>query len=633
MNTNLRDIRQSIVTDAPVPLSEAEQHHSEKKLRLERFARLSQFSAIGLVVVLLVAVVAIQISEQDQIRANVTVFGIDVGGMTRDDALAAVQHARDVRMAQELELVDNGQQWDKSAATLGLHMDVEAAVDKAFDSGRSGFGLSRLAAAWHLRPDNLTVGADQIVVDEDALAAQLQPIADEIHQPRIVPALNVTEDGTAVYTNAQVGRDLDREASIERISDALASGATTVNLAVIEDAPAATDEDFAAARDTMQQILDAPIVIKAGEQTWEFTPPEVLPAISVKAPIDGSPAEIIVDSQWVESIIQGIAFQVDRGPRSPRVWWNGDGELVVTEQPKDGIEIDQGQAVALFTDVLTGENSANEITLPATTIPAPAPPSDLASLGLSSVIAESTTPYGYSIPERKHNIELAASLLNGTLVMPGQTFSFNSEIGSTSLEAGFQIGYGIANVNGALRTVPSEAGGICQVSTTVFQPVFSTGYEIVERYTHSYWIDHYKYHGMVGMDATVDEASGLDFRWKNDSNYPVLLQVIADGQNFTVKLIGQQPDWEVELKEPVVTNIDWADTETIHYQPDTSLPVGSTMAIEHAENGFDVRTVRIVKEPDGTERVWDVTTTYGKSRNVVLVGSEDGELPPGFPPS
>jgi vancomycin resistance protein YoaR len=199
-------------------------------------------------------------------------------------------------------------------------------------------------------------------------------------------------------------------------------------------------------------------------------------------------------------------------------------------------------------------------------------------------------------------------------------------------DAGFKVAFGIINNDGELRTIPTEAGGICQVATTVFQPVFATGYEIIQRSTHSYWIPSYSYNGMVGLDATVDPAAGLDFKWLNNSPHAVLIQAQADGENFLVRLIGQKPNWQVQIDEPLITDIQWADTETVYYEPDTSIPVGQQVRVERAHDGFDVKIARTVSDPDGTQRYWEDEVTYGKSRNVILVGSEDGELPAGFAP-
>src|SRR5690606_286560 len=175
-----------------------------------------------------------------------------------------------------------------------------------------------------------------------------------------------------------------------------------------------------------------------------------------------------------------------------------------------------------------------------------------------------------------------------------------------------------------LRTIPSEAGGICQVSSTVFQPVFWSGYQIERRSTHSYWITSYTSQGYPGLDATVDSTTGLDFRWMNNSSTAVLIGAEADGQNLTIRLFGTPPDWSVEVDPPEITNVVEADTAEV-LQDDPSLPAGQRLAIERANDGFDIKIVRRVHESDGNVRELVLETTYGPSRNVVLVGTGEAD--------
>ena len=94
-----------------------------------------------------------------------------------------------------------------------------------------------------------------------------------------------------------------------------------------------------------------------------------------------------------------------------------------------------------------------------------------------------------------------------------------------------------------MHTVPSVAGGICQVATTLFQPVFWAGYQLEERYWHLYWIPSYTSRGIVGLDATVDADAGLDFKWINPTEDFVLIQASTDAEHVTFRLYGQKPPW------------------------------------------------------------------------------------------
>ena len=605
-----------------------------RRRKLTWLARLSWGGAL-LFVLALVAVAAIyQVREQDQIRAGVSVFGVDVSGMTVEEARAAVRAETEARAARPLVLVDRETTWEVTQREVGLRFDVDAAVADAFDAGRSGHGPGRLAVLWHLRDGSTSFGPAHVSVATDAAQAVLTGLASDIYLPTIQPDFSIDNEGRHHYVAAQTGRELDVEASRDAIVQALADGAPSLDLTVAEYPPVAENSDYAPLLAQAENALDEPITLVAGDQSWTFTPVQIASRLTIVTPSGGAPAHFQLDEAWAINVIDEIGWAIDRSPQSPRVWWDASGALVVVEHPQAGYVIEAGEALQMASDAFAGNTNGNTITLPVTVLLPPSLPADLNALGLTAVIAESSTPYGGSIDARKHNIEQAAKILNGVLIMPGQTFSFNSEIGPMTVDAGFQVAYGIANLDGQLRTIPTEAGGICQVATTVFQPVFATGYEIVQRTTHSYWIPSYTYNGMVGLDATVDPDSGLDLKWTNNSEHAVLIQAEADDDNFTVRLIGQRPAWEVKIDEPDITNIDWADDETVYYEPDTSIPVGQTVRIEHAHEGFDIRIVRTVTSPDGSERIWDGKMSYGKSRNVVLVGSEDGELPADFvPPS
>ena len=604
-----------------------------RRRKMTWLTRLS-WGGAGLFIILLVGITALyQIREQDQIRDGIAVFGVDVSGMSHEEARAAVMAETEARAARPLTLVDGDQTWEVTQREIGLRFDVDAAVNEAFAEGREGFGPDRLAVLWHLKSGTKTFGTGHVAVATDATQSILAGLADDIYQPTIQPDFSINDDGQYIYIPAQTGRELNIETSRDDIVYALAEGDTSLDLTVTEYPPVAENSDYAPLLTQAENALDAPITLVAGEKTWTFTPGQIASRLTIIEPSGGLPARLQLDQEWAIDLIDEIGWAIDRAPQSPRVWWDGTGQLVVTQEPRPGYVIEAGEALKIATDAFEGHTAGNGVALPVTEILPPALPADLNALGLTDVISESTTPYAGSIDERKHNIELAAQILNGVLIMPGQTFSFNSEIGPMTLDAGFQVAYGIANFDGQLRTIPTEAGGICQVATTVFQPVFTTGYQIEQRSTHSYWIPSYTHNGIVGLDSTVDPDSGLDLKWTNNSEHAVMIQAVADGEDFIVRLIGQRPSWEVEIKEPEITNIDWADEETVYYEPDMSIDVGTMVTVEHAHEGFDVRIIRTVTTQDGVERIWDGKMSYGKSRNVVLVGSEDGALPEGFQPA
>ncbi|MBV9170839.1 MAG: VanW family protein, partial [Chloroflexi bacterium] len=223
--------------------------------------------------------------------------------------------------------------------------------------------------------------------------------------------------------------------------------------------------------------------------------------------------------------------------------------------------------------------------------------------------------------EKKHNIQLAADRLNGVVVAPGQTFSFNDSVGPTTIDAGFQWGFAIESGNNGPKTVPSVAGGICQVATTLFQPVFWAGYQLEQRYWHLYWIPAYTSRGVVGLDVTVDGDSGLDFKWTNTTKDYILIQSASDDSNVYFALYGKKPPWKVSVDDAVITNRTPPDTRPIA-QPEPTLPWGRSLVVETARDGFDAEVKRHVIPDDGSKaRDLDLKSTYEPAHTVTLVGT------------
>jgi vancomycin resistance protein YoaR len=208
------------------------------------------------------------------------------------------------------------------------------------------------------------------------------------------------------------------------------------------------------------------------------------------------------------------------------------------------------------------------------------------------------------------------------MVPPGAVFSFNQSVGPTTVAAGYQVGYGITIRGGQAVTVPSEAGGICQVATTIFHAAFWAGFSIVERQGHLYWIPRYGQppRGMKGLDATVDDP-WVDFKFRNTSPDWLLVEAGTSGTTLRFALRGTKPDWEVKVEPPVIWGIVKAARETVR-QEDPSMPAGRELAIESAEDGFSSRVRRTVVRGDEVLDTTEITSFYRPSRNVLLVGTK-----------
>ncbi len=251
----------------------------------------------------------------------------------------------------------------------------------------------------------------------------------------------------------------------------------------------------------------------------------------------------------------------------------------------------------------------------------------------ADVLATAAASYVGAVPGRATNIELAARRIDGIILAPGDILSFLDRLGPQTIEAGFRMGYGIVMINGQPRTTPMIGGGICDVSTMLFQAALRSGLGIVERHQHMLWIEHYAAPplGAIGLDATVD-VQPVDFKFQNTTSDP--LKIVATYQNHvaTLQLVGRNPSWTVTLGKPVITNAIKTDS-TLVRQPDPTLPVGKEVIIETARAGFDIRWERTVKIGDRLVDHYQFSSHYLPSRNVVAVGAKDAPLTPTVTPT
>ena len=195
---------------------------------------------------------------------------------------------------------------------------------------------------------------------------------------------------------------------------------------------------------------------------------------------------------------------------------------------------------------------------------------------------------------RKTNVALSAEACNGVVLMPGEEFSYNNTTGSRSPDKGYLP----APIYVGGKSEDDVGGGICQTSSTIYYAVLHTTLEIVERHDHKFAVGYVP----DGMDATVFYGS-LDFRFKNNTNYPVKIVTESYDKNgsryLTVKIYGTNEDGRYAVPERVQS--EWV-TPTVAYEPDETVPQG-TLVLDTQQNaytGVKAQTYRYIYEQDGT---------------------------------
>lgn len=221
-----------------------------------------------------------------------------------------------------------------------------------------------------------------------------------------------------------------------------------------------------------------------------------------------------------------------------------------------------------------------------------------------------TTYFNVNEKSRTENVVLAASFINGTILMPGQEFSYNKIVGERSLERGFKT----AKVYQEGAVVDGLGGGICQVSSTLYNSAVMADLEILERRNHSLTVSYVK----LGRDATVVYGT-TDFRFKNNQQYPIKIVAETSGGTLTVKMLGIDLNKErsVDIRTETVAVLPFAKKEIT----DNTLSTGMRIVTQTGKKGYKVASYRVTKE-NGTviEDKLISTDTYSPIAEIVKVG-------------
>jgi vancomycin resistance protein YoaR len=564
-----------------------------------------------------------EFANWDKISPGVTALGVSIGGMSRDEAIAQLQPGVQQLLDRPLDISasETGQTWHTTARDLGLRLAPDELVGAAYQVGRQGNPLARLGEQLDAFSRGRAISVDS-TTDVAALDSALGGVAAQVNRAPVDAHLALAKDGSIQSSSGQSGLAVDIAASREQVTSALGGDNESVQLVVNSVPPAISDDQLQAARDQLNHLLgpdaDA-LTVTFADMTWRMEHADVAKLVTLTGGAKpGQPAVVNLDDKALATWAAKVAKDVDQPVQDARFAFNG-GNLKALRPSKQGRTLDQASLVKAVHDALLSGTPTVEA--PVATVDPTVTSDDPQSFGITELIDRGSTSFAGSIPEKKHNIQLAAERLNGVVVAPGATFSFNQAVGPTTIDAGFQWGFGITTGNDGPLTVPSVAGGICQVATTLFQPVFWSGYQLEERYWHLYWIPAYTSRGVVGLDVTVDSDSGLDFKWTNTTSNYILIQSDTDDSNIYFGLYGKKPPWSVKVDDAVITNRTPPDPRPIA-QPEPSLAWGRNLVVETARDGFDAEVVRHVIPNDGSkQRDLDLKSDYQPARTVTLVGS------------
>lgn len=268
-------------------------------------------------------------------------------------------------------------------------------------------------------------------------------------------------------------------------------------------------------------------------------------------------------------------------------------------------------------------DSINEVTVEAETAKPRVTKEDLSKV--KGVMGSFSSSYATSAPGRSKNIEIATSAINGTVVMPGEIFSFNDIVGPRTIERGYQeAGTYVGN-----KVEPGIGGGICQVSTTIYRAAMKANLRSVERTNHSMVVGYAE----PGLDATVSYGY-LDYKFKNTYDFPIYIQGSTAGKVMTYNIYGDPSALNGKTYNMINEVLETIPPET-KIVPDNTLPEGKEVSEGVGMTGYKARSYQITYE-NGVEVNREVVSTdnYASVGIIIKKGTQPvGATTPQTPPS
>ena len=241
---------------------------------------------------------------------------------------------------------------------------------------------------------------------------------------------------------------------------------------------------------------------------------------------------------------------------------------------------------------------------------------DLGREAFPHLLGTFSTTYSMANSNRVNNLELAAEKIDGTIILPGETFSYNKVVGQRTIAAGYKE----AAVYSGGRVVDGIGGGICQISSTLYNAAIYANLEITDRSNHMFLTSYVE----AGRDATVSWGS-VDFCFKNTRNYPIKITASVKNGVVTCQILGMKEEKEYEI---VIENkIEEAIPYTITYVKDYSKPETEEVIKQNGSNGAKSITYKIIKL-NGAVVSKEILSedTYSPLERIIVKGTQKAEI-------
>lgn len=561
------------------------------------------FGGIALAAITLTAIAtAAQVNFQSKVLTGVSVAGIDVSGLSVDDAAIKISDGIVYPGTGRIAFQDRGSVWIATPAQVGINLDARASAQAAYQVGRGGNPVQRVIDQIDIWQSGVDV-APVMIFDESLAQAYIASLAEIVDRPTIEATLGINGVEVLVHSG-QVGRIVNIAGTSAQIP-AQIPGMTDMVLPLVIDETAPVILDATEQAGIAENILSAPLVLViaaedgGSDQQWVLNPESLAGMLAVERveTDDGSEKyQVGLSTTQLSVFLDNIGKDLVREPANARFVFNDEtGKLEPIESSVRGRTLLVPDTVDLIQTRLTeGKHRARLVF--EYTEPGAADSAKAKDLGITELVNEQISYFYGSSSERIQNISVAAERFHGLVIAPGETFSMASVMGDISLDEGYAEAWIIFGD----RTIKGVGGGVCQVSTTLFRTVFFGGYQIDERYSHAYRVSYYEQTAsgaintsLAGLDATV-YVPLVDFKFTNDSDHWLLMETYVNqsARSLTWKFYSTDDGREVDWSTTGLTNTVKAPEPL--YEENNGLKKGEIRQVDWEVKGADVTVTRTV---------------------------------------
>lgn len=512
--------------------------------------------------------------DDGKILNNVTVAGVNIGGMTPEEAVAAIHRATDMTFTVEnmvIYLPDTI--LELSPSDTGAKLNVEAAVQAAFDYGRAGTEEENKKAQSDSLLRNHTIALlPYLTLDTDFIRDQLESYGEAFNSEfeesswelkGDMPQLEgdkydeKSEPQTLILVPGKPGRHVDVDKIYNNVLDAYSMNQFQVRTEM-------TDKEQMPEALNLKELFD------------------MICTEAVDASMDMETFEVTME-------VYGYTFDLE------------EAEKLLAETP-------YGETLEIPMEIIIPDILSKHLS------------EDL----FRDVLAVVETPHTKD-ENRNTNLKLACKAVNGYVLMPGDTFDYNKVLGKRTEDKGYKP----AGALDAGNSTTEVGGGICQVSSNIYYAALLSDLEIITRRSHSL---PSSYMPMMGVDATVS-WNGPEFRFKNNTNYPIRIEAEVSDGKVKVKLIGtDEKDYYVKMEAKTVEVLKF-DTIEEEYTAAEAKAKGYThgQVKQQGITGYTVYSYKCKydKETDKLiSRDYEATSNYVKKDKIVIVVIPEETEPP-----